>query len=71
MLPCVSVGCDPLQMAYSLLLVFHQSAEQDSLAELPMLDSESQLAYDLGESLQLDGLAVLYAGSITVQDNHY
>ena len=51
MLPRVSMACDPQQTTYSPLLMVHQSAKQDSLAEQPMLDSESQTTYDLDESL--------------------
>ena len=71
MLPHVSVACDPQQMAYSLLLEIHQSTKQDSSAELRMLDSKSQPAYDLGKPLQPDGFAVLYVRSVTVLANHY
>jgi hypothetical protein len=41
------------------------------LAELPMLDSKNQLAYDLDESLQLTDLAELYVELETALTNYY
>jgi hypothetical protein len=65
------VAHDLKQSIYSPLLVFHQLAGKDSSAELLMLDSENQLAYDLTESLQLTDFAELYAEQVTVLTNHY
>ena len=49
----------------------HRSAEQDSSAELPVLDSESQPACDLARPVQLDDFAVLYVERVTILTNHY
>jgi len=53
------------------LLEAHQSAEQDSSAELLVLDSRSQPACDIAEPLQLDDFVVLYVERVTVLTNHY
>ena len=71
MLPCVFVAYDPQQTTYLPLLVVHRSAEQDSSAELPVLDSESQSTCDLAKLLQPDDFAVLYAKKLIVLTNHY
>ncbi|XP_066373486.1 LRR receptor kinase SERL2-like [Miscanthus floridulus] len=44
---------------------------KDSSAELPMLDSENQLAYDLVASLQPTDFAELYVEQVTVLTNQY
>jgi hypothetical protein len=69
--PHIFVAHDLQQSAYSLPLVAHQPAEKDSSAELPMPDSENQLAYDLAEFLQLADSAELYAKQVTILTNHY
>jgi hypothetical protein len=71
MLPRVSMAHDLQQTAYWPLLVANQSAEQDSSAELSVLDSESQPACDLTEPLQLDDFAMLYVERVSVLTNHY
>jgi len=53
------------------LLVAHQSTEQDSSAELPVLDSEGQPACYLAELLQLDDFAMLYVERVTILTNYY
>jgi len=71
MLPYVSVAYDLWQAACWLLLVDHQSAEQNSLAGLPVLDSENQPACDPVEPLQPDDFAILYVERAIVLTNHY
>jgi len=71
MLPRVSAVHDLHQTAYWPLHVPLQSAEQDSSAELPVLDSESQPTCDLAEPLQPNDFVVLYVERVTVLTNHY
>ena len=49
----------------------HRSTEQELLAEVPTLDSESQLVCDLVEPLQLDDFAMLYVERATALTNYY